>query len=538
MLQTLKTTFKLDISMSVNAFLYYFKRIPVIGNIFSDYIYSQVSLKSAIAVLVFILKLLRGFAFKALYVGLGIFLPIMTIYSKEIPATRINIFIYTVCLLLCVIRPLLFSDILDSSKEKLIAIKILHIPANRYYTIHTIYKAIYETFLFLPSILLFTLIAKGTLLLSIFLIINIGLFRLIIESFHIVLYSKTKFIIKNHMFFHVILLVILIALTYVPMLFKLIPTIDYIVYSIPFFCIVLFLCIISTFHILAFKDYSKVFHASNKVDEVSKDRKKIAREASFRDVSLKDTDLVDSYKHQNIYTNKRGYTYLNAIFFERHRRMLLKPMLINLAGIGLAFLIALLSLLILPEFKMLYFKLLKNFFPTLVFVMYLLSLFLCQRATKAMFYNCDISLLRYSYYRKSSVILLNFRLRLKRILLINGAPALAIAFTIFLLTILADKKELISTTPIILLVLVLSIFFSVHHLFMYYVFQPYTTDLEIKNPIYKVVNGIIYILSYICLQIRQAPNAFLVIVLAATILYTVIALLLIIKYAPKTFRVK
>ena len=49
---------------------------------------------------------------------------------------------------------------------------------------------------------------------------------------------------------------------------------------------------------------------------------------------------------------------------------------------------------------------------------------------KAMFYNCDLSLLRYSYYREANVILANFTSRLKMTVLLNIVPAIALCLAI------------------------------------------------------------------------------------------------------------
>jgi hypothetical protein len=309
-------------------------------------------------------------------------------------------------------------------------------------------------------------------------------------------------------------------------------------YSIPFVLILFILSACSIVYIIHYNEYGKVFLESSTLSDAKLDKKKAVREATFREVTLKDADLASSLLHQETYKNKHGYAYLNALFFERHRRMLLKPMFITLACIGVCFLAGLAATLFIPDFSSLYIIGINKGFPSLVFIMYILSTFLCQRATKAMFYNCDISLLRYAYYRKKNVILSNFRIRLKKVLIINGLPAFAIALALFILGLLANKEQVLSIIPVIVLVLILSVFFSVHHLFMYYVFQPFTTDLDVKNPVYKIVNGIIYMASYMCLQIHQAPSAFVIIILGVTILYTIIALILILRMAPKTFRVK
>lgn len=538
MIQTLKTTFKLETSMSVNAFLFYFKRIPLLGGLFSDKIYGQVSLKTAISVLVFLLQIIKELVIKSLMVGLSLYLPVTLIYSHEPASMQLSAFTHLLFVIYCVILPFLFSDAFEPSRPKIIAIKILHIPAKRYYLFDIFYKTIRDTILLCPSICVFTILAKGTFLQGLYYTLACSLINLIGEAFHLLLYKKTKYVLRTHMVFLSILILLFIVIAYLPVLIQLnVPT-ETIFYSFPFALIMFVVSLCSILYIIRYQDYGKVFLVSSIVADSKLDKKKAVREATFREVTLKDADLASSLLHQETYKNKHGYAYLNALFFERHRRMLLKPMFITLACIGVCFLAGVVAILLIPEFSSLYMIGLSKGFPSLVFIMYILSTFLCQRATKAMFYNCDISLLRYAYYRKKNVILLNFRIRLKKVLIMNGLPALAIAGTLLTLGLLANQKHVLSIVPIIILVIILSIFFSVHHLFMYYVFQPFTTDLDVKNPVYKIVNGIIYMASYMCLQIRQAPSAFVIIILVATIVYTIIALILILRMAPKTFRVK
>ena len=82
------------------------------------------------------------------------------------------------------------------------------------------------------------------------------------------------------------------------------------------------------------------------------------------------------------------------------------------------------------------------------------------------------------------------------------------------------------------------VMFTVHHLFMYYVFQPYTTDLNVKNPFFKLGNALIYLISYICLDLRINVRIFAPIVLVVSIVYTAVALICVYVFSPKTFRVK
>jgi hypothetical protein len=159
------------------------------------------------------------------------------------------------------------------------------------------------------------------------------------------------------------------------------------------------------------------------------------------------------------------------------------------------------------------------------------------KSTKAMFYNCDISLLRYGFYRESSAVLSTFTLRVKSVIITNLVPAGALALALFILELLAGGNGRI-LLPVELLILTMSIFFSVHNMMLYYLLQPYTTDLHVKNPMFTFINFVTYILSYLCFHMKTAPENFLFYTVLGTVLDVILALILVYRLAPRTFKVK
>ena len=73
---------------------------------------------------------------------------------------------------------------------------------------------------------------------------------------------------------------------------------------------------------------------------------------------------------------------------------------------------------------------------------------------------------------------------------------------------------------------------------MYYVLQPYTAELTVKSPLFKIINMAVYVGSYVCLQIQTSSYYFATGVIIITIVYMVVALILTYKVAPKTFKLK
>lgn len=171
----------------------------------------------------------------------------------------------------------------------------------------------------------------------------------------------------------------------------------------------------------------------------------------------------------------------------------------------------------------------------MVFILYFISI--GEKATKAYFFNCDHSLLKFKFYTDPKIILDNFKCRLKTIILLNLIPAICIALCLSVILILT-KGNIIDFIPVFISILAISCLFSVHYLFLYYFTQPYTSQLTIKSPIYSALSFIIWIFAYGCLQVKTASLLFTLSIIALTILYTLVALFLVYKYAPKNFRLK
>jgi len=259
---------------------------------------------------------------------------------------------------------------------------------------------------------------------------------------------------------------------------------------------------------------------------------------TFGDVKLNDKETSDEAVKATAVTGKSGYDLLNALFVNRHRRILVRPVRIQTLIIWLVFAVFVVLRIAFPKVAFSFGELLPDMMPSLVFACYLCNQSV-ERACRAMFYNCDIAMLRYGFYRAPKVVLQGFGARLKTMLRLNSVTIFSLCGCVLGLAVLCRSD----TTPWAMAMYVLGlcsvmVMFTVHHLFMYYVFQPYTTDLNVRNPFFKIGNGIIYFISYICLETRVNVRVFAPVALGVSLLYTAIALLCVYKFSPKTFRVK
>lgn len=301
----------------------------------------------------------------------------------------------------------------------------------------------------------------------------------------------------------------------------------------------LVLGLLSLIGLMKFSDYSII------LNDLSQDYQNITtyndkkKEAIAKANKLKVEDFEASKAHLN--KNLSGYKLLNELFFQRHRRHILKPIIMKASILAVIVLI----LIVLPfipikglqeEIPADYGSLLvKRLTGILPFVSYLL--FVNESIIRTMFANCDQALMQYGFYRRPKDLLKMFFLRLQKLVLWNSLVLLP--GLVFL--ILMNKVHSAGLEDCIILgvqFLALWVFFSVHTLFLYYIFQPYNDAQEAKSPIYFIINLAVYYVCYFTMQLGLEGPLIAPIFIGASLVYSILALVLVYKLAPKTFKVK
>lgn len=301
----------------------------------------------------------------------------------------------------------------------------------------------------------------------------------------------------------------------------------------------LVLGLLSLIGLMKFSDYSII------LNDLSQDYQNITtyndkkKEAIAKANKLKVEDFEASKAHLN--KNLSGYKLLNELFFQRHRRHILKPIIMKASILAVIVLI----LIVLPfipikglqeEIPADYGSLLvKRLTGILPFVSYLL--FVNESIIRTMFANCDHALMQYGFYRRPKDLLKMFFLRLQKLVFWNSLVLLP--GLVFL--ILMNKVHSAGLEDCIILgvqFLALWVFFSVHTLFLYYIFQPYNDAQEAKSPIYFIINLAVYYVCYFTMQLGLEGPLIAPIFIGASLVYSILALVLVYKLAPKTFKVK
>ncbi len=529
MIRTFTNTYKFAFAKRANTFIYFIKKIPIIGKKIPENLYGKTDIKMILGIIFEILSFLFGFIRKAIYIGLMVLIPAMY-FSKNQGNTK-DIAVQIFFFLSFIVGPLEDTVVLSDVLKSFNMIRLMRIDSRKYFIGQIVYKRTLDFVHFIPIMVIVFSPLRGIMLSLEFILI-----RFIGELIHLFIYDKFKILLPTKAAYNVPLVVLGTLLAYLLPFLNINIIIGNWLYDYRVLALLIILSGISLKYIFKYKKFKEIDKIiCNKA--MAFNGQNIMAEAAFSDVKIDEKKMKSEELNSNIYESKKGYEYLNAIFFRRHRKLLSRAtrniviaiIIISLAIIGFV--------LWKPEVREDVIKILYKKAPLWIFIMY--SICTSQKICKAMFYNCDVSLLRYGYYREGNVIIANFRARLKRIIVFNVIPALAICMGIIGIILSVGRFHMMfEMIPMFLSIICLSCFFSIHHLVLYYVIQPYTAALKIKSPLFSIINSLMYIGCYICLNLDVTSYLFSVGIIIFTVIYMIIALIVVYKVAPKTFKLR
>lgn len=538
MLNIFLSYFKVTFAISANTFIYFLKRIPLLGKKIPDKLYKETEIKIILGVMGTIFRMFLGFFKKSLYLGIMVLLPSFLINNfllkdVDILPEFLHIFFFLSFFIGVFLIPVIFDK---GNKAAYNMIILMRADAKEFYLMQLIYTRITDFIFFILPMIIIGLFIGLAPIEAIILMIEFIAFRIAGEGLLLFIYEKTGKRLNDNEKFISVLLIVGILLAYALPSFGITFKFEIILLNFVSVVISIILSVMALKYLFQYSKYkimAKQFLNRKKVFEFQE----IMKNAKFADVKVEEDKMGNNEIDTETFKDKNGYEYLNHIFFLRYKRIIEKPIITRVKLIGILFAICAGIIIFSPESRKPIAGLIHDSAPVWVFIMYMMST--TQRVCKAMFHNCDVSLLRYPYYREGKVILSNFTLRLKKIVLLNLIPAFGICIALILTLIISGASNLIiGTIPIFICLICLACFFSIHHLFLYYVIQPYTKDLEVKSPLFSIANGAVYLLSYGSLQIKTPSLYFAYGVIGITVIYMMVALTLTYKLAPKTFRLK
>lgn len=238
-----------------------------------------------------------------------------------------------------------------------------------------------------------------------------------------------------------------------------------------------------------------------------------------------------------ITSKRKGFEYLNELFVKRHKKILWNSTR-RISYICLFLVLGVqLFLAVQPEMKAKVNEMVMTWLPYFVFIMYAINR--GTNFTQALFMNCDHSLLTYAFFKQPDFVLKLFQIRLREIMKINAVPAVVIGGGLALTLYTSGGTDTwINYVILLVSILCMSMFFSVHYLTVYYLLQPYNAGTEMKSGTYRIVLSATYLICFFVMQQRIPLLLFGIMTIVFVGIYCVAASLLVYRLAPKTFKIR
>lgn len=520
--KTLQISFSLKNTYRVNSILYSLKQIPVVKKILPEALYGVWGLKVFANVLSVLWEILSAFLGKFLYFitmvcGIGF------LYEQG-PAGAVFLHIL---LFLTAIGALMNTKLFNPTRDKYYAMILMRMNARTYTLIHYGYDLLKLIIGFLPFMLIFGFSRGVPVWVCLLLPLSIAGAKLTVAAASLQEYERRGQVYNENRLgkYMWILAAFLLAVAYgLPAMGIVLPEMVSIVVLLAFIPT----GILGAVKIYVFKHYREINQQMlaqmlNQMDTAALASKK----ASERYIS---TDI-------RIESSRKGFEYLNELFIKRHQKILWRSTK-RIAFVCTALICgALVVLQLAPEFKERTNELVLTWLPYFVFIMYGINR--GTGFTRALFMNCDHSLLTYSFYKQPKFVLKLFQIRLREIMKMNAVPAGIIgAGLALLLWVSGGTPNPVNYVVLMVSILCMSMFFSVHYLTIYYLLQPYNAGTEMKSGTYQMVLSATYLLCFFTMKLHMPTFVFGLLTILFCILYFIAASVLVYKYAPKTFKLR
>lgn len=535
---------QLHITQTYNKMLFYLQKFPMFGKKIPNRFYNAKIFKNVITVIGAIGAILNQFFTKALYFGILLLASLILVEVNPDSHQEISIVFKNFLFFLSIISGSIskIKQIDPSDLFDILCIRYLQMEPKRYYQAQMVLQ--YGFFFITYSLILgivFAIIGESIIQALFFTILLIGL-RFVSQVLYLFMFQPEKELpIRNYTILS--LASVAIGCFLAPMYGY-----DYISPALPNLfglgAAVTGLVLIGiTMPILKnTTKYRKIVRTILTTEKI-KETESLMSEAESITVQV-DDDVLDEDSSFTTETETTGISYINNIFFERLDHLFKKRIRIAVAVLAFLFIVVSAVLFGVQQFGVIEITSAdtESLFSGAwhIVIIYVSSLaYLGEHFTKFCFYNMDRVLMKNNYYRQPEYLLESIWIRLKYAIRFNLPIFITVIVGTTLVYFISGGRSILVLLLAYLSSAVLMVFFSVHYLFLYYLIQPYTENMENKSPIYSIASFITFYAPLVLLQEVEVMSSIVIVYIYAFILiYLVIGLLAVTKIAPKRFKLR
>jgi hypothetical protein len=538
---TISRMWQLQVITLVNRLIYMMQRLPVVGTLISDQTYAAFRTKRTLGAIAVVLMFGAGLLESILYFWGMLALPIL-LWTEDHATERFALILHMYFCISGVMGAVTSTKVLETNKMKYAAIRLMRIAPTRFMRAVLFHR--YTTF-YLYQGMAFTLVSLffNFSIIHVLLVVGIMTFwRVICEFLHLTIFQRRGIVLIQKTWVTSLTMLIALALAYLPLAQWSIPLFGAAIFDQRWFVTIIVLSgTVAGYVLLKHTNYTAAVRAVTNYADPLLNKEIMIADLQQRMIQSKGNNLSGMYSsnhhesEESIQStlDKTGYEQLHGLFLKRHANLLRVPFRRRLTAIIIVGLIlSVLALMFKDHISLDY---IGRFTPLLI--MAILNLTMGSQICKMLFFHCDMPLMRYAFYRKHAKqhFLLRFKYLLNRNLKLGLCFAAVISVSVL---ILSEGRNIDTLLAILILIITLAVFFSVHHLLLYYVLQPYTDELDTNHPLFTIVNSLISLGMVVAIFIGPSLWALTASLIVLTVGYLFSALPLVDKYAHHHFRVK
>ena len=521
---------KIEFAQKANSFIYFLSHAFVLKRFFHEDLVSEYDSKEGVALTLMSLNFLFRIGRKVLYT---------TLIYQMLSHDQIS---FGVIFLLLTIAGTAIKDIIKFDERDYENVILLRVNTTDYGHLVLAEYLITEGVLFLLGFTIARNIAGINYLQSLLIIpayLGIHLFGEMLELKSI---EKNGFLInKNNKIKNIITIILLL----VPL--ALVAALAYFQPDIPLIVEILMIAggiaagAVAGLYLFKKPNYGRIFRYNLSLDTIRNSEMVITDGRTEINVN----EMNEKLNNDAIKSSRKGYDFIFDAFRQRYRKNFIRDWVIEMVitvivtviGCAVPFLAE--TWIDLTGADEIVLNLILRRLLIVSYPIYFFST-TSKKFVMSCFLQIDSKLVNYSFFRNKNAVRKNYLLRLLEAIKITLVPTVILAFGVLLIYVFNTPVYSLSEMAVIfLLPLILGTFFAVFHISAYYFFHPYDSKGRVVNKVYAVVDYLVYLFSYLCIDINIELTLELTAMIAVTLaLFSIIMYVIVLNYAPKHFRVR
>ncbi len=487
-----------------NRILYIISKIPLLGRLVGNGAYTPKRAVRAVDIIGELFHLLWQIVRTALYVTVFMLMPrYLFVRYSAVGANGFgleNCFVYFSIIMSCFCGSINNSRIFKVNREAFIMLRELKCSPRDYFRMLILSKAVYEMVSFW---LVFSVFGMN-IFKAFYLMLVIVLSRFVGDAINILVYRTTRKSFSSIKGASVAVMLFSLLMAYfVPYIRGYVPGAYGLIFNTVWMPVAL---VVSAFFIYYMWNYS----GYGKIVSALYTRRTLESSQEVGEITPVDDDYFEKNSEEirekvSAGDGMRAYKYANRIFFRRDSKYIARGVFVRVVIILAAFAAAL--FMINRGMEESVYRAVSYSMPVLIFVMYAISGSgsVCRR----IYYRCDADLLKNGYYRRPADITANYLIRLRYLLVIDLVPALVLSGAYAAVGALAGEDgSFVTVVSVCAGILLMSCFFTLFNLSVYYIVQPYKEDPQEGSVRYTVISLVMYAVCAGFIYIDGSPFQF------------------------------